>query len=64
MLLPHEACTLRPVTFCVISAFHVTSIHRVTAAAGCLMRELYGLRDDCVTDGAVSQGQSDSALRD
>ena len=31
---------------------------------GCLMRELYGLHDDCVTDGAVSQGQPDSALRD
>ena len=24
----------------------------------------YGLRDDCVTDGAVSQGQPDSTLRD
>ena len=49
MLLPHEACTLRPVTFCVMSVFLVTSIHRVTAGAatGCLMRELYSM--DCVT---------------
>ena len=49
MLLPHEACTLRPVTFCVMSVFHVTSTHRVTAGAaiGCPMRELYSM--DCVT---------------
>ena len=49
MLLPHEACTLRPVTFCVMSVFHVPSTHRVTAGAAtdCLMRELYSM--DCVT---------------
>ena len=59
MLLPHEACTLRPVTFCVMSVFHVTSIHRVTAVQAawwesCTVWTAWRLRDwwCCLTRAA------------